>query len=60
MRGAETTFSVKLFYTSSIPIILQTALVSNTYFISQILYKKFKGNFIVRLLGQWQELEYGE
>ena len=40
MRGAETTFSVKLFYTSSIPIILQTALVSNLYFISQILYKK--------------------
>jgi protein transport protein SEC61 subunit alpha len=24
-----------------------------------MLYKRFKGNFIVRLLGQWQDVEYG-
>lgn len=26
------------------------------YFISQILYKKFKGNWIIGLLGTWQEI----
>ena len=48
-----------MFYTSNFPIILQTALVSNLYFLSQILYKKFRGNFFVRLLGQWQDIELG-
>jgi protein transport protein SEC61 subunit alpha len=37
---------------------LQSALVSNLYFFSQLLYKRFKNNFLVNLLGQWQEIEY--
>lgn len=57
--GAYQTYPVKLFYSSNMPIILQTALVSNLYFFSQILYKRYKGNFLVRLLGQWQEVESG-
>ncbi|KAK1362251.1 hypothetical protein POM88_046725 [Heracleum sosnowskyi] len=40
------------------PIILQFALVSNLYFISQLLYRKYNGNFLVNLLGKWQESEY--
>ena len=58
-RGYHTTYPIKLFYTSNIPIILQTALVANLYFISQLVYKKFKGNLLVRLLGTWQEHEAG-
>jgi protein transport protein SEC61 subunit alpha len=57
--GAHKTYPIKLFYSSNIPIILQTALVSNLYFFSQILYKRYKGNFLVRLLGQWQDVESG-
>merc|ERR1711971_362428 len=37
---------------------LQTALVSNLYFFSQLLHKRFKSNVLVNLLGQWQEIEY--
>lgn len=59
MRGVQHNHPVKLFYTSNFPIILQTALVSNLYFLSQILYKRFRGNFLVRLLGQWQDIELG-
>lgn len=59
IRGHSTPFSIKLFYTSNIPIMLQTALVSNFYFLSQLLFKKFRGNFLIRLLGQWQEVEMG-
>jgi protein transport protein SEC61 subunit alpha len=55
-RGPAT-YNIKLFYTSNIPIILQTALVSNLYFFSQLLYKKFGGNFLVNMLGQWEELQ---
>jgi len=57
MKGYKQPYPIKLFYTSNIPIILQTAFVSNLYFFSQILYKKFKGNFIVSLLGKWQEYD---
>jgi len=58
MRGQMGSYPIKLFYTSNTPIILQTALVSNLYFFSQLLYKRFKGNMLVNLLGQWQEVDY--
>lgn len=57
MKGYKQPYPIKLFYTSNIPIILQTAFVSNLYFFSQILAKKFKGNILVNLLGKWQEYD---
>merc|ERR1712232_993604 len=42
IRGQMGTYPIKLFYTSNIPIILQSALVSNLYFFSQLSYKRFK------------------
>merc|ERR1712087_414098 len=59
VRGQQGSYPIKLFYTSNIPIILQTALVSNLYFFSQLLYRRFKSNMLVNLLGQWQDMEYG-
>jgi protein transport protein SEC61 subunit alpha len=53
-RGAQGTYPIRLFYTSNMPIILQSALVSNFYFISQLLWKRFSTNFLVRLLGKWR------
>merc|ERR1719379_389354 len=58
IRGGGGSYPIKLFYTSNMPIILQSALVSNLYFFSQLLYKRFKGNLLVNLLGQWQEVDY--
>ena len=52
-RGQYSSYPIKLFYTSNIPIILQSALVSNFYFISQMLSAKFAGNFFVNLIGTW-------
>merc|ERR1711871_1442382 len=48
-------YPIKLFYTSNMPIILQTALVSNLYFLSQLLYNRYSGNILVRLLGVWKD-----
>ena len=36
---------------------MQSALISNLYFISQMLDTKFSGNFIVSLLGVWERYE---
>jgi len=59
-RGAPGSYPIKLFYTSNIPIILQTALVSNLYFLSQLLYRRFSDNILVNLLGRWQETQQGQ
>jgi len=58
IRGQMGSYPIKLFYTSNIPIILQTALVSNLYFFSQLLYRRFKSNMLVNMLGQWQEVDF--
>ncbi|GMH47277.1 hypothetical protein TL16_g00024, partial [Triparma laevis f. inornata] len=58
-RGQQGTYPIKLFYTSNMPIILQTALVSNLYFMSQLLYNRAPTNILVRLLGKWQDVEGG-
>lgn len=58
-RGDYRSYPIKLFYTSNIPIILQSALVSNLYIISQMLASRFQGNFFINLLGQWQDVPGG-
>merc|ERR1712112_391043 len=54
-QGFRVDLPIKSFYTSNIPIILQSALVSNLYVISQMLSVKFAGNFFVNLLGVWSD-----
>merc|ERR1712048_1014612 len=58
-RGQQGSYPIKLFYTSNMPIILQTALVSNLYFVSQLLYNRAPTNILVRLLGKWQDMDGG-
>jgi len=59
VRGMFYPYTVKLFYVSTFPIILQAAFISNIYFFSQILHRKFKGNFFIELLGKWKDIEFG-
>ena len=56
-RGQQGKYPIKLFYTSNMPIILQTALVSNLYFLSQLMYNRYSSNILVRLFGVWKELK---
>jgi protein transport protein SEC61 subunit alpha len=60
IKGFYVTHPIKLFYCSNTPIILESALVSNLYFISQLLYKRYKNFFLIKLLGQWQDVEGGQ
>jgi len=50
----DTTYPIKLFYTSNIPIILQSALVSNMFMVSQMAYSRMGSNFVTNILGRWQ------
>jgi len=56
-RGHRAAYPIKLFYTSNMPIMLQSALTSNIFMISQMLYNKFPDNLLVRLFGVWEPHE---
>ncbi|KAJ2819266.1 translocon subunit, partial [Coemansia sp. 'formosensis'] len=53
-RGHRASFPIKLFYTSSMPIMLQSALASNVFMISQLLYRRFPDNLLIKLFGVWE------
>ncbi|KAJ1546630.1 translocon subunit [Saccharomyces cerevisiae] len=53
VRGQIGIYPIKLFYTSNTPIMLQSALTSNIFLISQILFQKYPTNPLIRLIGVW-------
>jgi len=59
IKGSTQPYAIKLFYTSNMPIILMSALISNVFFVSKMLYKRFGSFFLVRLLGRWKEASMG-
>ncbi|KAI9729997.1 MAG: translocon subunit [Cirrosporium novae-zelandiae] len=56
-RGVRGSYPVRLFYTSNMPIMLQSALSSNIFMISQFLFSRFGDNLIVKLFGVWEPRE---
>ncbi|KAG7089694.1 translocon subunit [Marasmius oreades] len=56
-RGQRGSYPVKLFYTSNMPIMLESALTSNVFIVSQMLATRFPSNFFVKLLGVWEPME---
>lgn len=59
VRGVFYPYTIKLFYVSTFPIILQAAFISNIYFFSQILHRRFKGNWLIEILGKWKDVDFG-
>ncbi|ORZ09250.1 SecY subunit domain-containing protein [Absidia repens] len=57
LRGQRGTYPIKLFYTSNMPIMLQSTMTSNIFMISQMLFKRFESNILVRILGVWEPAE---
>lgn len=53
-RGPYGLYPIRLFYTSNMPIMLQSALSSNIFLVSQMLFTKFPNNLFVKLLGSWE------
>ncbi|TFK67154.1 SecY protein [Pluteus cervinus] len=57
VRGQRGTYPVKLFYTSNMPIMLESALTSNIFIVSQMLATRFPENILIRLLGVWEPMD---
>jgi preprotein translocase subunit SecY len=53
-RGQRGMYPVKLFYTSNMPILLQGALTSKVFIVSQMLAMRFPSNLLVKALGIWE------
>ena len=59
VKGHVASYSIKLFYTSNMPIILQSTLISNMFFISRLLFNKFGQYRLVKLLGRFKQSGFG-
>nr|BAN40696.1 protein transport protein Sec61 subunit alpha isoform, putative [Entamoeba invadens] len=55
-RVESQNYSIRLFYTSNMPIILHSALTSNVFIISQLLFRSFPNNFFVNMFGSWSAI----
>lgn len=44
---------IKLFYSSTTPVIIMNSIISHVYLVSQNLYMKNKESFLIKLLGTW-------
>lgn len=59
VQGHVESYPIKLFYTSNMPIILQSTLLSNLFFVSRLLHKKFGNTFFNQILGIWKSNQIG-
>jgi len=48
-------YPIKLFYTSTTPIMLQSTLVSNLFTLSQMIYNRYPSSLLAVLLGTWSQ-----
>lgn len=53
-RGQRGTYPIKLFYTSNMPLMLQSALTSNIFLVSQMIFNRYPDNLLVKLIGVWE------
>jgi protein transport protein SEC61 subunit alpha len=56
-RGPYGTYPIRLFYTSNLPIMLQSALTSNVFIISQMIYTRYPSSILAKILGTWEPRE---
>ncbi|KAI9259943.1 SecY subunit of pre protein translocase [Helicostylum pulchrum] len=56
LRGQRGSYPIKLFYTSSMSVMLQSALFANIFLVSQALYTYFGNNILIRILGVWEPM----
>lgn len=54
VKGQTGRWPIKLFYSSTTPIIIQSYIISHVSTVSRLLFSKFPSLLIVRLLGVWE------
>jgi protein transport protein SEC61 subunit alpha len=53
--GASYKQPIKLFYSSTTPVILINTVISKMYLISQVLYRRYGSSLLIKILGTWSE-----
>ena len=53
MPGATFPHPIKLFYSSTTPVIIMNTFISNIYVFSQILFQRYPSSLFIKLLGTW-------
>lgn len=59
IKGYTSKYPIKLLYSSTMPIIVQGYIISQTSLVSRLLYSKFPNFFLVRILGVWMPNKLG-
>lgn len=54
--AGQQSYAIRLFYTSNVPIMLQSTLSSTIFMVSSLLFSRLGTNFITRLLGRWMQV----
>ena len=57
MPGSTFSQPIKLFYSSTTPVIMMNTFFSNIYVFSQILYQRYPNNLIIKILGTWATVD---
>lgn len=53
--GSGERYSIKLLYTSSMPVMLYSAFIGNYLFISQVLFVSYPKHAFIKMIGMWRE-----
>lgn len=59
VKGQTGKFPIKVLYSSTMPIIVQSYIISHTSTVSRLLFTKFPNLFFVRILGVWEKNKFG-
>ncbi|KCZ78025.1 preprotein translocase, SecY subunit, partial [Anncaliia algerae PRA109] len=59
VKGHTSRYPIKLLYSSTMPIIVQSYIISHLSTVSSLLYSKFPDFFLIRLLGVWKTNDFG-
>ncbi|ANB14658.1 translocon subunit SEC61 [Sugiyamaella lignohabitans] len=55
VRTPSSNYPIRLLYTGNVPIYMFYAIVSNLFIFSNILFRLFPSNVVVRLIGTWEQ-----
>jgi len=54
--AAQQTYAIRLFYTSNVPIMLQSTLTSTVFMVSSLIYSRLGSNMVTKFLGRWMNV----
>jgi len=57
MPGSSFSQPIKLFYSSTTPVIMMNTFFSNIYIFSQLLYQRYPEKLLIKIIGTWANID---